>query len=195
MIKLGDNDDDTEISAPTRSQEPGSLVSVGGDGSSGMMSMDVTVSGISHNNLYPFRNTITVLFSDPLVHHDQDNNCFPFSPLNFIMERELLWQCLKEASRDIKLSFDTAHCDRLLKVMAKGCTCLHYSGHGDPSFLPFEDGKGKTDEITVERLKKLLIPPDGVAPLKVVFVSACHSVCAGRSSPCDLLPARLRTER
>lgn len=148
---------------------------------SSIISMDDHISGVSgEGNLFEFGNMITVLFSAPLVCLDQENNYRPFAQLDFDMERELLWQCLKEASRDIELSFDTATLDRLLTTMTKKCTCLHYSGHGHQNFLPFEDGKGGTDWIEVNKIQSL-IERDGVAPFKFVFVSACHSGLAGET--------------
>jgi hypothetical protein len=73
-------------------------------------------------------NMITVLFSAPLVFRGEDGTLYPFAKLDFDMERELLWQCMKEASRDIELTFDNAHHSRLLATLTKRCSCLHYSG-------------------------------------------------------------------
>eukprot|EP00934_Nitzschia_sp_Nitz4_P002509 Nitzschia sp. Nitz4//scaffold39_size137210//43905//51277//NITZ4_003195-RA/size137210-augustus-gene-0.188-mRNA-1//-1//CDS//3329550371//2499//frame0 len=125
-------------------------------------------------------NTITVLFSAPLVFADEDNKLHPFAKLDFEMERELLWQCMKEASRDIGVSFDTAHHSRLLATVAKRCSCLHYSGHGHAHFLPFEDGMGGPNWLNVQDIKELILR-DGNAPFKFVFVSACHSGLAGET--------------
>lgn len=126
-------------------------------------------------------NMITVLFSAPLVFADDENYLHPFAKLDFDMERELLWQCMKEASRDIELSFDNAHHSRLLATLTKRCSCLHYSGHGHPSnFLPFEDGMGGPNWLNVQDIKDLIVR-DGVAPFKFVFVSACHSGLAGET--------------
>ena len=125
-------------------------------------------------------NMITVLFSAPLVFADESNRLHPFAKLDFDMERELLWQCMKEASRDIELTFDSAHHSRLLASVAKRCTCLHYSGHGHPHFLPFEDGMGGPNWFDVANIKKLLVSGDEV-PFKFVFVSACHSGLAGET--------------
>jgi hypothetical protein len=77
-------------------------------------------------------NMITVLFSAPLIYWNTNNAPVPFEKLDFAKEREILWQCLKEASREgsdeINLVFDTATTDRLLTAISKRCTCLHYSG-------------------------------------------------------------------
>ena len=128
----------------------------------------------------PGENMITVLFSAPLVFRDEENRYHPFAKLDFDMERELLWQCMKEASRDIEVSFDNAHVSRLLASSTKRCSCLHYSGHGHQSFLPFEDGKGGPHWLSVEDIKGLILN-NGQAPFKFVFVSACHSGLAGET--------------
>lgn len=126
-------------------------------------------------------NMITVLFSAPLVFHDvQRKNLHPFAKLDFDTERELLWQCLEEARRDIELFFDNATTNRLLTAKTKRCSCLHYSGHGHPTHLPFEDEKGGPDWVDVCEIKKLVEQNEG-APFKFVFVSACHSLLAGET--------------
>lgn len=125
-------------------------------------------------------NMITVLFSAPLVFADESNNLHPFAKLDFDLERELLWQCMKEASRDIELTFDNAHHSRLLATLTKRCSCLHYSGHGHPHYLPFEDGMGGPNWLNVQDIKELIVR-DGTAPFKFVFVSACHSGLAGET--------------
>jgi hypothetical protein len=125
-------------------------------------------------------NMITVLFSAPLVFTDERRSLRPFAKLDFDMERELMWQCLKEASRDIELSFDNATHDRLLATIAKRCSCLHYSGHGHQAYLPFEDGSGGPNWFRVQDIKNL-IAGEGGAPFRFVFVSACHSGLAGET--------------
>jgi len=126
-------------------------------------------------------NKITVLFSAPLVFKDGSETLRPFAKLDFEMERELLWQCLKEASRDIELSFDSATHDRLLATVSKRCSCLHYSGHGNEHYLPFEDGKGGPNWFEVEDIKKLIGAQHGSVPFRFVFVSACFSGLAGET--------------
>ena len=125
-------------------------------------------------------NKITVLFSAPLVFADEENKLHPFAKLDFEMERELLWQCMKEASRDINMSFDNAHHSRLLATLTRRCSVLHYSGHGHQSFLPFEDGMGGPNWLSVQDIKELILQ-DGMVPFKFVFVSACHSGLAGET--------------
>uniref|UniRef100_A0A7S1UPK7 CHAT domain-containing protein n=1 Tax=Grammatophora oceanica TaxID=210454 RepID=A0A7S1UPK7_9STRA len=125
-------------------------------------------------------NMITVLFSAPLVFHDESRRLRPFAKLDFAMERDLIWHCLKEASRDIELSFDTATHHRLLATMTKRSSCLHYSGHGHPSYLPFENGKGGPHWLQVNELREM-VSQEGGAPFKMVFVSACHSGLAGET--------------
>lgn len=132
-------------------------------------------------------NMITVLFSAPLVYQDSDNNYHPFAKLDFGMERELLWQCLKEARRDIELFFDNATHHRLLAAKTKRCGVLHYSGHGHQTHLPFENGKGGPHWLEVDLLKSLLEQDEG-APFKFVFVSACHSLKAGRTFAAARVP-------
>ena len=109
------------------------------------------------------------------------DNLHPFKTLDFKMERELISGCLKEASRDIELSFDNATHDRLLATLTKRCGCLHYSDHGHEHYLPFEDGTGGPHWLQIDHLKQLIKGSLVGAPFKFVFVSACHSGLAGET--------------
>ena len=128
-------------------------------------------------------NKIAVLFSAPLVYKDVYGRLCPIDTLDFELERELLWQVFKEASRDIDLAFDCATMNRLQANMTVGCTCLHFSGHGHPSHLTFEDGKGGMQWLAVDILRELISrnAQDESAPFQFVFVSACHSLLAGET--------------
>lgn len=140
---------------------------------------DITsaVSALPSTEASEFENQITVLFSAPLVFRDQNGDIQPFDKLDFHLERELLWQCLKEASRDICLSFDCAQSDRLLAAITKKCSCLHYSGHGHPEYLAFENESGGPHWFYSQQIKDLIVD----RPFQFVFVSACYSELAGET--------------
>eukprot|EP00592_Proboscia_alata_P003201 CAMPEP_0194375938 /NCGR_PEP_ID=MMETSP0174-20130528/24497_1 /TAXON_ID=216777 /ORGANISM="Proboscia alata, Strain PI-D3" /LENGTH=2279 /DNA_ID=CAMNT_0039156461 /DNA_START=633 /DNA_END=7472 /DNA_ORIENTATION=+ len=138
---------------------------------------DRTLSGIQGNQ-------ITVLFSAPLVWKKTGTDLLvPIEMLDLETERELLWQCFKEASVNIDLFFDNATTDRLRTVMTKGCGCLHYSGHGSPDYLIFEDGKGGLHWLGSEKLKKFITEgaKNNEPPFRFVFVSACYSFLTGEA--------------
>lgn len=117
------------------------------------------------------KNRITVLFSNPLVWMDKDG-LHPISETpNFEEERNMLVQCLREAKRDISLTFDVATDDRLHAASTRRCGCLHFSGHGCPQALLFEDGLGGAHFLEEDQLRDRV----HAEPFKFVFVSACHS--------------------
>ena len=97
--------------------------------------------------------------------------------LDFEYEREIIWDCLKKASRDIDLTFDNATREQFSATMARNCNFLHFSGHGYPTHLPLEDGVGSTDWFEVGLIQEKA----GATSIKCVFVSACHSESAGRA--------------
>lgn len=136
-----------------------------------------------HDRKLPSAEGITVLFSAPLVWRDGENEYHPIEMLDFKLEKSLLWQCFSEASRNIDLTYDNATTDRLQAVMTRGCKCLHFSGHGHPYCLTFEDGSGGIHWFSVEQLKELISGGlgDGEPPFEFVFVSACHSALAGHT--------------
>lgn len=131
----------------------------------------------------PPAETITILFSAPLVWRDGENAYHPIEMLDFQLEKSLLWKCFTEASRNIELSFDNATTDRLQAVMTRGVKCLHFSGHGHPYCLTFEDGSGGIHWVSVDQLKTLISGGlgNGQPPFQFVFVSACHSALAGHT--------------
>jgi Peptidase family C25 len=85
----------------------------------------------------------------------------------------------REVRRDISLSFDFATTDSLRTALSLGCRALHFSGHGHPSCLIFEDGQSGLQNISVDALKNLVTA--GGLTLDFVFVSACHSRNTGEA--------------
>ena len=77
------------------------------------------------------------MYSAPLVWQDKHFQLRPIDTLNFDIERQNLRQCLLNSRRDIKLVCVNATTERLRDEVTRGCTCLHYSGHGSPSHLSF----------------------------------------------------------
>jgi hypothetical protein len=114
-------------------------------------------------------NKITVLFSAPLVFKDATETLRPFAKLDFKMDGELLWKCLKEASSDIQLSFDSATHHRLLATILKRFSCLHYSGNGNEHYLPFEDVQGDPNWFEVEDIFKNWQQRDDIQTLPVIL--------------------------
>jgi hypothetical protein len=73
---------------------------------------------------------------------------------------------------------DVATPQNLRTVATNGAVMIHYSGHGSPDILAFENGRGEVHRLEVESLRSLFSA--GGVQTKVVFVSACHSEMAGR---------------
>jgi len=71
-------------------------------------------------------------------------------------ERRFLWQSFREARHDISLRFEFATTERLRNAVTLGCRALHFSGHGSPTYLSFEDGSGLCHVVTVDKLRELL---------------------------------------
>ena len=59
---------------------------------------------------------------------------------------------LATSGREIAISFEPATTDALRRVVTMGTTVLHYSGHGEETFLAFEDGHGGTHMLTPQLL-------------------------------------------
>ena len=81
--------------------------------------------------------------------------------------------------RDVNVHFDFATTDSLRTVLSFGCRALHFSGHGIPKGLCFEDGRLGLHVVKVHQLKDLL--GAGGLQLQFVFVSACYSMEIGEA--------------
>jgi hypothetical protein len=117
--------------------------------------------------------TLNVLFSAPLAGFDRSGKAHPLEVLDYTSERDTLIQVFKEVHRDIAVHFDFATTDTLRTILSFGCKALHFSGHGVPKGLCFEDGKSGLQVIREQQLKDLLSA--GGLSLEFVFVSACFS--------------------
>ena len=77
----------------------------------------------------------------------------------------------RDAKDRVDLSFEAATTDALQSAITRGCAALHYSGHGHPQCLTFEDGRGGLQPVPPSQLRSLVAR----RPPKLAVVSACHS--------------------
>jgi tetratricopeptide (TPR) repeat protein len=122
---------------------------------------------------------LAVLQAAPLTWVDEEGFVHPVPPLDFAEERERLRNSFEEAGIAVSVRFEAATADWLRTVATLGARVLHYSGHGEPDFLAFEDGKGRTHPIEPNLLRSLL--EAGEQKVRLVVVSACHSKRAGEA--------------
>jgi len=111
---------------------------------------------------------------------DEKGNGFPVEKLDFETESQKLFDSLKEANKAIEVRVEAASTDYLRTLVTLGCRALHFTGHGNPDFLAFEDGKGGTQPIDAEILKELF-EAGHTRNVQLVFVSACFSARAGEA--------------
>lgn len=125
-------------------------------------------------------NKILFLQSDPLVYEDSTSGeLVPMPRLAFARERQLVRQCLADASRDVELSFRPATTSTMQDAVINKVELLHFSGHGAPEYLFVEDGTGGAHFLDKSTLEELYPSRHEQGyrepPHKVVFVSACYS--------------------
>ena len=101
--------------------------------------------------------------------------------LNYEQERELVWQSLAEANRDVSVNFGFASSDRLRSVFTKRPKVVHFSGHGNSKYLSVEDGQGGLHALGTPQLRSLCSAGDNSRGIQLVFVSACFSQFAGEA--------------
>ncbi|CAK4570003.1 unnamed protein product [Aphanomyces euteiches] len=136
-------------------------------------------------------NVLGVLFAAPLVGKDHQGNSHPLDNLDLEKEYADLKEALIEASqrahispvdptmtrvpREVTLSVQFATSDSLRSLMTLGCRAFHFSGHGSPQHLYFEDGLGTVHPIPISDLKNLCVSGTKNSPLRLVVVQACYS--------------------
>ena len=116
---------------------------------------------------------LTVLQAAPLTSRGVDGRERPLPFLSLTSEREKLLGALRYSNRAMSVSIQTATTDALVTAMTMGTTVLHWSGHGEESFMAFEDGGGGSQPVTPQLLASTCGSSD--SHLKLVFVCACHS--------------------
>lgn len=60
-----------------------------------------------------------------------------------------------------------------------GCRIIHFTGHGTPGAVTFEDTAGAMYLLNARGLRELFAVGDGAQGVEFVFVSACHSQDVG----------------
>ena len=125
------------------------------------------------------RNELRVMFASPLAWRDRNQKFHAIPMLDYISERDQLLQVFKEVNRNISVGFDFATTDKLRTALSFGCRALHFSGHGHPNCLNFEDGRSGLQLLSNEALKDLVNA--GGLKLEFLFVSACHSRKTGEA--------------
>jgi hypothetical protein len=125
------------------------------------------------------RSELRVMFASPLAWRDRNQKFHAIPMLDYISERDQLIQVFKEVNRNISVAFDFATTDKLRTALSFGCRALHFSGHGHPNCLNFEDGRSGLQLLSNEALKDLVNA--GGLKLEFLFVSACHSRRTGEA--------------
>lgn len=84
----------------------------------------------------------------------------------------------EDTGRSIELQIRYATLDALRSAVTLGARVVHFSGHGHPSFLCFEDGRGGAAAASPDQLRRL-VSAGGCGVVRLVVVNCCHSQRAG----------------
>ena len=110
---------------------------------------------------------ILYLLSAPLVAPDGS----PLGVLDESQERDAIVSELSASRKEILLRIAVATTDELVKTLEEGFNILLISCHGYEEFLLFEDGKGGSQLVTGDYLKRLI----HMGTFELALVNACHS--------------------
>lgn len=110
---------------------------------------------------------ILCLFSAPLVALDGT----PLDALDMKQERDAIVRELASCKREISLRIAIATIDELARSIEEGFNILYVSCHGLEESLLFEDGKGGSQPVTGDYLKKLI----RLGAFELAIVNACYS--------------------
>ncbi len=113
---------------------------------------------------------ILVLFSSPLV----DTKGKPLTRLDFESEKGEILSYLQKSKVRFQIRFTPATTEWFQKhILAEDFDILHFSGHGGEGYLVFEDNLAQAHQLDQEQICRLL--QSSATPVKLVFLSACHS--------------------
>jgi tetratricopeptide (TPR) repeat protein len=111
---------------------------------------------------------ILYLFSGPLVALDGS----PLDVLDLKTERDAIVREISACEKTCSLRIGYATTEELARGIEDGFNILTVSTHGREEFLLFEDGKGGSQPVTGEYLKRLISTGGGI---ELIIISACHS--------------------
>eukprot|EP01084_Bolivina_argentea_P295967 509673_1 len=122
---------------------------------------------------------IVYLTSSPLVFGSDPYK--PLDQLDISGERDAFFATLKASKQKLRVIHKTATTSNIIAAVTGGCRCIHYSGHGYPSYLAFEDAKriGETHLVHYDLIRKVCEDED--QRIEFVFASACHSEHVGEA--------------
>ena len=81
----------------------------------------------------------------------------------------------------MRAAFEVATVDNLRSLLTRGVfSCLHFSGHGHPDSLAFEDPCGAAHFISLPLLQQLISAGDSTRAVRLVFVNCCYSGVAAQ---------------
>ncbi|CAN0390509.1 unnamed protein product, partial [Ectocarpus sp. 13 AM-2016] len=132
----------------------------------------------------------THLFSAPLVEQRMapgGSGCVlveKVDKLSYEGERDTLHRTLDNADKRVRFLSEAANTRSFARAVGCRCRILHFTGHGVPGELTFEDDSGQLQYVGEAELLSMLLrgrkelwggegaPRTG---LQLVFLSSCHS--------------------
>src|SRR5258708_2044658 len=98
---------------------------------------------------------IAFLYSAPLVQIDTHGRPHSIDELDFDNEWTSITDRITSTGKPVEIWRDNATTENLRTAATRGCCILHYSGHGAPDFLAFEDGRGAMHAVCPEQIRDL----------------------------------------
>ena len=124
------------------------------------------------------------LFASPLAWQDSHGKLHGIEGLDGDAEREAIakahWKSgarTRTSGSGSSWSSGRLRPEALQAALTSGVRVLHYTGHGHPQCLTFEDGRGGLQPVPPRRLEALVRP----RPPALAVVCACHSLRAAQA--------------
>ena len=157
-VKLDSIDTPTLTSTTNSSSTPTSNPSLS---DTTRLSATAITTAISNQNFFDTAKStydiprLAYVYSVPLTHRMEDGSFIEPEMLDTHRELQMIRKALKDSRKEILFRAEVATVTNFRTLVTLGCRMLHYTGHGIPDALLFENDRGESNALSIKLLSEL----------------------------------------
>ena len=128
-------------------------------GNSSMQSLNSTINSEGSQSLQSTKTydipRLAYVYAVPLTHRMEDGSIVEPDILDTQRELQMIRKALKDSRKEILFRAEVATVTNFRTLVTLGCRMLHYTGHGIPNALLFENDRGQSNALSVKLLSEL----------------------------------------